>query len=180
MPTINPVTLVSSNPEQKKLLEGLKAKMGRVPNIYATMAQSPATLEAVLNFNAGLKKGSLSPQEIEAIALAVGEKNSCHYCLAAHTVMGKMAGLSLEEMLDARQGKARDEKLDRLVKLAVEIVSTQGRPQSETIEAFRKAGYSDAALVEVVAWVSFNILTNYINHVADTEVDFPLAPSLGA
>ena len=74
MPTIHPVKLESASPEQKRILDGLKAKMGKVPNIYATMAHSPTTLDAMMAYNAGLKKGVLTPQEIEAIALAVAQK----------------------------------------------------------------------------------------------------------
>ncbi|MBF0569885.1 MAG: carboxymuconolactone decarboxylase family protein, partial [Candidatus Omnitrophica bacterium] len=104
MPNIQPVRIESATPQQKQILEGIKAKMGKVPNIYATIAHSPATLEAMMGYNAGLKKGSLSGVETEAIALAVGQKNSCDYCLAAHTVLGKMAGLADAQMIAARKG----------------------------------------------------------------------------
>ena len=67
MPKIKPISLGSANPHQKKLLEGLKAKMGRIPEIYATIAHSPTTLEAMLTYNENLKRGSLSLKEIEAI-----------------------------------------------------------------------------------------------------------------
>ena len=178
MPIINPVQFDSALPGQKKLLEGIKAKMGKVPNIYATIAHSPTTLEAMMGYNAGLKKGVLTPQEIEMIALAIAEKNCCDYCLAAHTVMAKMAGVSADDMITSRKGMGSNTKTDALLKLAVEINETKGRPSLSTIDAFRKAGYEDAALVEVVAWVAFNIFTNYINHVADTAIDFPKAPEL--
>ncbi|MBF0123271.1 MAG: carboxymuconolactone decarboxylase family protein [Candidatus Omnitrophica bacterium] len=178
MSVINPVSLETASFDQKKILEGIKAKMGKVPNIYATIVHSPTTLEAMMGYSVGLKKGVLTPQEIESIALAVAQKNSCDYCLAAHTLMGKAAGLSPEDMLLARKEAAADPKRQVLVKLAVEITETKGRPTHKSLEAFRKAGYSDAALVEVVAWVTFNIFTNYINHVAETEIDFPEAPEI--
>jgi uncharacterized peroxidase-related enzyme len=178
MPNIQPVNLDSASPDQKKILEGLKARMGKIKNIYATVAHSPSTLEAMMGYNAGLKKGSLTGKEIEAIALVVGEMNVCNYCLAAHTVTGKMAGLSPEELMASRKGQSLDPKTDALLKLSVEIVETKGRPSQDTVDRFRQAGYGDAALVEVVAWVTFSIFTNYINHVAGTEVDFPQAPAL--
>ncbi len=178
MPKLQPVSMESANPAQKMLLEGIKAKMGKVPNIYATIAHSPTTLEAMLAYNQGLKKGVLTPREIEALALAVGQANSCDYCVSAHTVMGKMAGLSVEETVESRQGRSHDPKLDALVDLAVEIVHTQGRPVVRVVDNFLRAGYSEAALIEVIAWVSYNIFTNYFNHIAGTESDFPQAPAL--
>ncbi len=178
MPVINPVTLESADPHQKKLLEGLKAKLGRTPAIYATMAQSPTTLEAALIYNQNLKKGSLSEREIEAIALAVGQANSCDYCVAAHTAIGKMAGLSVEETLECRRGQVKDPKMNALVKLAIEIVETRGLPSAKTVADFRAAGYTDGALVEVIAWTTYDIFTNYFNHIAETVSDFPKAPAL--
>jgi uncharacterized peroxidase-related enzyme len=178
MPFLKPVSLASANPEQKKLLEGLKAKLGKVPNIYATVAHSPVALEAVLSHGAGLKKGVLSGKEIEAIALAVGQANECDYCVAAHTVIGQMSGITIDEALELRKGKSRDPKLDALIKLAVEITATKGHPGQKTLDAFLRAGYSEAALVEVIAWVAHNVFTNYFNHIAGTEIDFPPAPKI--
>jgi uncharacterized peroxidase-related enzyme len=180
MPYIKPVSPDAASPEQKKLFEGIKAKLGKVPNIYATVAHSPVALETLLSHGAGLKKGVLSGKEIEAIALAVGQKNECEYCVSAHTVIGQMSGVSVEESLEFRQGKSRDPKIAALVKLAAEITVTRGHPERKTLDAFLKAGYSEAALVEVIAWVAHNIFTNYFNHIAGTETDFPLAQKIGA
>ena len=35
------------------------------------------------------------------------------------------------------------------------------------------AGITDGEVIEVTANVALNILTNYVNHVAETVVDFP-------
>jgi uncharacterized peroxidase-related enzyme len=180
MPKIKPVSLGSADPDQKKILEGIKSKMGKVPNIYATVAHSPAALTALLENGKNLNKGVLSPKEVEAIALVVGQANGCDYCVAAHTAISKMQGIAVEETLDFRQGQSKDAKLNALLKLAVEIVKTCGRPSSAVIDGFRKVGYSDAALVEVIAWVTHNIFTNYFNHIAETASDFPKAPALNA
>jgi uncharacterized peroxidase-related enzyme len=178
MPVIHPVKPETATPEQAKVLDGIKAKMGKVPNIYATIAHSPSTLEGMLAYGAALKKGVLTPKEIEAIALAVAEKNGCHYCVAAHTAISKMQKFTVEETVEWRRGISSDVKLGALVKLAVEVNETRGRPTAAGLDAARKAGYGDAAIVEIVAWVAYNIFTNYINDVAGTEVDFPAPPAL--
>ena len=38
----------------------------------------------------------------------------------------------------------------------------------------REAGYGDGELVELVALVALNVLTNYLNEVAQTDIDFPV------
>jgi alkylhydroperoxidase family enzyme len=89
-----------------------------------------------------------------------------------------MAGLSVEETLECRKGKVHDPKLDSLVKLAIEIVKTRGLPSAKVLADLRAAGYSDGALVEVIAWTTYDIFTNYFNHIAETVSDFPRAPEL--
>ena len=178
MPVIDPIKMDTANEAQKKILEGIQAKMGKVPNIYATMAHSPSTLQAMLAYSMGLKKGVLTPREIEAIALAVGQNNNCDYCVAAHTVIGMKSGLTEAETIEARQGISSDVKMDVLLELAVEISQTRGRPIRKVVDAFKAAGYPDGALIEVIAWVTYNLFTNYFNHVAETESDFPKAPEI--
>ncbi|NLE65453.1 MAG: carboxymuconolactone decarboxylase family protein [Elusimicrobia bacterium] len=178
MPRLKPVTIENGSAEQKKVLEGVKARLGKVPNIYATMAQSSTTLAAFLQYGEALKKGVLSAKEIESIALAVGQENSCDYCLAAHTMMGKGAGLSDAEVLSARRGEGKDPRMQALLAFSVDLVRSKGWPSQEAVKGMRAAGYTEGAIVEATAWVAFNLFTNYFNHVAGTELDFPKAKDL--
>ena len=41
----------------------------------------------------------------------------------------------------------------------------------------RSAGYSDGEINGIVGNVALNIYTNYFNHGAETEIDFPTAPN---
>jgi alkylhydroperoxidase family enzyme len=38
----------------------------------------------------------------------------------------------------------------------------------------RKAGITDAEIVEIIGHVALNVFTNYLNNVSDTEIDFPV------
>ena len=178
MPLMKPLTIESAGPEAGKVLEGIKAHLGKIPNIFATLAHSPVALQSFLAHGDALKKGALTAREVESVALVVGERNDCHYCVSAHSVIGKMAGLNPEEIKGARAGKNGNEKLNALLKLSGEIVETKGRPSEGSVQAFFKVGYSEAALVEVIALVAHNIFTNYFNHINDTEIDFPKAEVL--
>ena len=46
-------------------------------------------------------------------------------------------------------------------------------PAGQVAQRLVQAGYSDAEITEIVSHVALNIFTNYFNHVARTEVDFP-------
>ena len=173
MNVLSKVDYDSVSPAAKEILNGLKKKNGKVHNIYASMANSPAALKALLSFKQALSGGVLSDKEAEVISLVCAEVNQCGYCLAAHTAIAKMAGISAEEAKEFRNGNSQDVKTDALAKLVQEIVITQGRPCEEKLKTFYGAGYDDAALTEVIANVALNIYTNYFNHIADPEIDFP-------
>ncbi len=162
----------------REIFDEIKKKAGRVPNIYAAMAHSPAALKSFLSYKEALSGGELTAQEGEAIALVVGQANDCDYCLAAHTAIARMAGIDADEALQLRQGVSPDAKRSALVQLAREIVVSKGRPKKEVIQAFHAAGYGEAALVEVISHVAANIFTNYFNHISEVAVDFPAAPAL--
>ncbi len=180
MSYVNAVRYEEAAPEVRELLDGIKKKLRRIPNVYAMIARSPVALKAFLEYGETLKKGELGPQELEAVALSIAQVNRCDYCLAAHTAIAKMSGLSEEDTWQLRTGTSRDVKLKAAAALAKDIVETQGRPSREKVDAFFAAGYSQAALVELIALVSLNIFTNYFNHIAETEVDFPGYKQLSA
>lgn len=178
MPRINPVTHPSER--SRDLLDGVKAKLGKTPNMMRTMAHSAATLDGYLKLSEALSQGALSGKAREQIALAVGQANSCQYCLSAHSAIGKMLGLSAEQIRDARLGASEDAKTNAILKLSTRLVDARGRLTDDEIAEARRAGITDAELMEIVANTALNLLSNYFNHVAATEVDFPVADELEA
>jgi uncharacterized peroxidase-related enzyme len=180
MPRLKPVDQHTADPAATELLGSVKKQLGSVPNLIATMANSPAVAKAYLGFSQSLAAGALSPRLREQIALVVGETNGCEYCVAAHTALGKKAGLSDQETRDARLALSRDEKERVALDFARQIVENRGVVADRDVERVREAGYTDGQLAEIVANVALNLFTNYFNHVAGTEVDFPAAPSLAA
>jgi len=162
----------------KELLDVVKSRFGLIPNVMRAMANSPAALNAYLQFSGALAGGSLSAKSREQIALAVGQVNECDYCLSAHTVLGKMAGLSPDQIRDSRQGTAADGKTNALLRFSRKLVETRGQVSEEDVNEVRKAGLTDGEIAEAVAGVALNIFTNYFNHVAATDIDFPKADIL--
>ncbi len=176
MARIQPVHKNAADSAQQEILDSVKKKMGMVPNLISTMANSPAVANAYLGFSQQLASGLLMPRLREQIALSVGEENRCDYCLAAHTALGKGAGLSEQETCDARRAEAGNEKVQAALEFAQKIVRERGVVSDEDLQQVREAGYNDGEVAEIVANVALNIFTNYFNHVAGTEVDFPAAP----
>lgn len=162
----------------KELLDQVKKAKGMVPNIMKAMANSPAVLQAYLGFSSALAGGKLPARLREQLAVAIGEVSHCHYCVSAHTVIGKKAGLSDKEALDARRGVAKDPKEQAAITFAQTMVRERGFVSDADVASLREAGFDDGEVAEIVAHVGLNLFTNYINHVVETEIDFPLAPDL--
>ena len=180
MPRIRPVQANAAESATAELLSSVRKKLGTVPNLIATMANSPAVAKAYLGFSQTLSGGTLPPRLREQIALTVGETNGCGYCVAAHTMLGMGAGLAEHETCDARQATSHDEKERAALEFAREVVQQRGIVADAQVEQLRQSGYTDGEVCEIVANVALNLFTNYFNHVAGTEVDFPAAPSLAA
>ena len=103
--------------------------------------------------------------------------NGCRYCLAAHTYLGKnVAKLGDAEIAANRNGHSADPKADAAVVFAKKVTLERGAVTDADFALVRTASYSDAEIVEIVAHVALNTLTNYINEVFGTEVDFPAVP----
>lgn len=160
------------------IFDALKQKIGMVPNLYATIANSNVALGAILNLGEALGGGELSPKEAEAVALAVGQVNGCEYCLAAHTAISKINGFTETETLELRTGTIENAKLAALTQLARELTDNKGRADEKFTQAFFDAGYTKGALVELIGFVALNTFTNFVNNTANTKVDFPAAPEL--
>ena len=163
----------SATGKTKQLFDGVQAKLGIVPNLFRVFGNSPAALEGYLNFSGALAGGVLSAKVREQIALAVAEINDCTYCRSAHTYIGGKVGLSEREIADARKVVATDARTEAILNLARSIVVQRGELSDSEFKAARAAKLTDAEIVETTANVALNILTNYVNHVAQTVVDFP-------
>ena len=170
---LNPVNRETADTKTTKLLDGVEKKLGILPNMVATMAQSNAVANAYLGFSSALAGGQLSASIRESIALAVGQKNNCDYCVAAHSAIGAGAGLDEASLVAARQSKSDDSKTDAILKFSTKLVENLGLVSDEDVAFLKSRSLTEGEIGEVVANVALNIFTNYFNHVAETEVDFP-------
>lgn len=176
MPRLSVVDPATTTGQVREIFDGpLK---GKHLNIFKGLANSPAALQAYLGLSGALKDGLLTAAEREIIALQLGQSNDCGYCVAAHTVLGKMAGLSEAQTVEARLGKPSDGRHAALARFVTALSEKRGFVDDAEIQTFREAGFSDGHVVEVVANFALNTMTNYFNHVNDTEIDFPAPPAL--
>ena len=159
--------------KSKELLTVLQNSIKSLPNLAKALANSPAALKAWMEFDGALGKGSLDAKLRQEIALAIGQKNGCEYCVSAHTVMGKLTGLTEQQILGSRQGQGTSPKATAAVTFARELLAKRGQVPAGSVQALRDQGFSDGEIAEIVAHVALNIFTNYFNIALDVDVDFP-------
>lgn len=176
-----PATIDAAPEASQPLLDQVVKQLGSAPNLFRLAAVSPTALEGYLGLFGALGKGRLPAATRERIALAIAEFNGCGYCLSAHTYLGaNLAKLSPEEIAANRQGRSSDTKANAAVGFALKIAELRGRVSDQDLNAVRVAGYDDAQIIEIVQHVALNIWTNYLNEVAQTEIDFPVAEGVKA
>lgn len=174
MQRIDRVNEQTINSSISELLSKVKKQMGVVPNIMATLANSEAALEAYLNLSTSINKTQLSGQQKEQIALAVAGHNQCDYCASAHTYIGASMGLSSQELAANLQGDSANDSTRLMLNFVNELLSHKGNVSDHQLALMHTAGFSDADVLDILAVTVMNIFTNYLNHLAQTEIDFPI------
>jgi AhpD family alkylhydroperoxidase len=170
-------TKADINTANQALFDALNGQLGFVPNLYATLANSGNALGTYLTLQSA--KSSINAKAREVVNLVVSQFNECEYCLAAHTVLGKMNGFSDDQIIEIRRGTASfDTKLDALVCFVRSAVINRGHTDQAAIDAFFAAGWTKENLVDVIVTIGDKIITNYLHATTKVPVDFPAAPTL--
>lgn len=164
------------SPTNQEIFDNLNKALGFVPNLYAAIAYSDNGLKKYLDYQNA--KTSLSNKEKEAVNLIVSQVNGCIYCQSAHTVLGKMNGFDDNQLLDIRNGKSENPKLNALIKLAADITRNRGNASTDNIDDFFAHGYTKENLVDLILQVSDKTAMNYLHNLTKVPVDFPVAASL--
>ncbi|EXF23843.1 alkylhydroperoxidase [Nesterenkonia sp. AN1] len=180
MTRVTPATTETAPQNSQAELKNLEKQFGKVLNIHGAMATSPVVLQAYVALQQVIEDyGTFDAKTREAIALAVGNVDECTYCQSAHTQGAKAAGLSEEQTIAIRRGEVDfDPKLAALLQVAREATAEKGNVDDATWQAALDAGWSAEELTELTTHVALNLYTNYFNHMVQTELDVPAAPSL--
>lgn len=157
----------------KPLLDKVSAAFGATPAMFRAVANSPAALEMMWAGFGALGAGTLGARLGEQVAVLVADRNACEYCLAAHTMLGRKAGLSAEEMGEAQAGRSPDPRTAAALRFAAKLVETRAQVDDADVAALHAAGFDDAQVVELIAHVALNLFTNYINVALAVPTDFP-------
>ena len=173
MPRIASIDPATAQGRAKELLDSTQAQLGRTPNLYQSMAQSPAALDGYLALRGALSKGVLSVPMRERIALLTAAINDCGYCVSAHTFRGAKVGLSASELEATQKSQSTDTKNAAALKFVDALLQCNGLIDDDDFAKIKSHGWSDEEIGEIVAHIALNVFSNYFNHVAMPVLDFP-------
>lgn len=180
MTRIELIDPANTTAERAASLRQIQAAFGATPNMFKAVANSPAALASMWGSFGALGKGTIGARLGEQIAVAVAEQNRCDYCLAAHTALGKGAGLTEGQLVAAQAGESADPKTAAALQFALKLVTRRGQVSDADVATLRAAGYGDEQIVEILAHVALNIFTNYVNVAFEVPLDFAPVPLLKA
>jgi uncharacterized peroxidase-related enzyme len=157
----------------RTVLDQIHGAFGATPNMFRAVANSPAALQSMWAAFGALGGGVIGAALGEQIAVAVANRNACDYCLAAHTALGRKAGVSGDDLAAAQSGESADPRTAAVLRFALQLVNERGQVDAAAVQALRDQGLSDEHIVEIVAHVALNLFTNYVNVALAVPVDFP-------
>lgn len=177
MTTINVPTRQEVSSVNQAIFDNIEKRFGVVPNLFATMAHSGNALSSYMALQSA--RSTISGKAREVVNLVVSQVNECEYCLAAHTMVGKMSGLSDEQIVEIRRGRVSfDSKLDALARLTQGIVRNRGHVDPALVDSFFDAGWTKENLVDTIVAIGDKTITNYLHSTTQIPVDFPAAAAL--
>ncbi len=157
----------------RTVLDQIHGAFGATPNMFRAVANSPAALQSMWAAFGALGGGVIGAALGEQIAVAVANRNACDYCLAAHTALGRKAGVSGDDLAAAQSGESADPRTAAVLRFALKLVNERGQVDATDVQALHDHGWSDEHIVEIVGHVALNLFTNYVNVALAVPVDFP-------
>lgn len=169
-----PRSIETADPKGRPLLEGARAKLGFVPNMYARMVNSPGLLDTYLKGYAAFRNDSgFTPPEQEVVFLTISRENGCEYCVAAHSFIADVMSKLSPEATEAIRNDASipDAKLAALAAFVRAMVNSRGLPSEADVTAFLAAGYGERHILEIILAIAVKTISNYANHLFHTPLD---------
>jgi uncharacterized peroxidase-related enzyme len=154
------------------ILDGVQKSWGLVPNLHRVLAESPAALEAYAALWGIAEKTGFTPQERNLVYIAIIYENECTYCMAGHTNLSRVAKVEPEVISAVREGRPiADSKLEALREFAAKVTRNRGVVSEADVSAFKKVGYDNRAMLDVLVLAATKLISNYTNHLAQTPLD---------
>src|SRR5262245_3636278 len=166
-------SVLSAPAASRAILEDLRKEVGFLPNLAATMAESPTLVEAFTTLRSIVRRGSLTGSERAAVAIVLSVTSRCTYCVAAYSGFALGQGTPPAAVAALRAGDWPDgaPRLAALARFTRALIERRGFASSSDLAALEQAGLSAAQALEVVAMMGMVMLANYAHNITGVALD---------
>ncbi len=170
-------TLETAPEASRDMVVKSQARYKFLPNLHGIMAGSPVMYEAYQAIGQIYGKSSMSVLERQIVLQSINYENECHYCLAAHSMIATNERMPASTLEALREGRPLAEaKHEVLRSFAARMTRERGWVEQADVQAMYDAGYTEATVLEVIVAIAYKVMSNYINHLAETPLDPAFAP----
>jgi alkylhydroperoxidase family enzyme len=174
MQAFNIHTIDSAPEKSQQPLRGLKQNFGIIPNVAATMAESPPLLGAFVGAFVNFHGGSFTEAEKQTLLLANAVTLACPWTVAFHSTLAIKEGLPEGDVSAIRAGRVpADRRYAALAEMTRALLETRGNVSADLCERFAAAGYSQAQMLEVIAGIGISTMAATTGNLAGTPVEEP-------
>ncbi|MBX2832363.1 MAG: carboxymuconolactone decarboxylase family protein [Rhodospirillales bacterium] len=160
--------------DAKPLLQKSIDGFGMIPGLHAVMAEAPALLDGYQTLHKLFQTTSFDADELTVVWLSINVEHACHYCVPAHTGIANSMKVSADIVNALRdETPLSTAKLEALRTFTLAVLRERGNVTKAQLDAFYAAGYGQQQVLEVILGLAQKVMSNYVNHVAQTPVDKP-------
>jgi alkylhydroperoxidase family enzyme len=170
-------TIESAPEKSRPTLQTLESRFGFIPNVMATMANSPVLLNGFVGSFGSFHGGSLNECEKQILLLTNAVTIKCPWTVAAHSTFAIEDGVAESEIKAIRDGKLpQDRKYAALSALTKALIEKRGNVTEADIEKSTSAGYSKVQILEVITGVGISTMAATTTNMAGTPVEDRFKP----
>ena len=166
---------IDSAPEKSRpALESLKSAFGIIPNLAASMAESPVLLGGFVGAFANFHGGTFTGGQKQVLLLTNAVTNTCGWAVAFHSTMARREGVSAEDVRAIRERRLpADPGLAALSAFTRALIEKRGHVGDQAVATFVEAGFGHDQVLEVIAGLAVSTMANYAGNITRPAVEDP-------
>jgi alkylhydroperoxidase family enzyme len=146
--------------------------MGKIPNLAATMSESPTLINGFVGAFGNFHNGSFNGRQKQTLLLTNAVTNACIWAAAFHSTMALEEGVSAADVSAMREGRLpKDSQLAALSAFARALIEKRGHIDEDDASAFHAAGFGPDQLLEVIAGTAVSVMANYAGNITRPEIE---------
>ena len=169
---------IDSAPEKSKpALQGLEQAIGVIPNLAATMAESPTLLNGFVGAFGNFHSGTFTGGQTQVLLLSNAVANTCAWAVAFHATMALKEGVAPEHVRAIRERRLpTDAKLAALSGFTRSLVEKRGHVDESDLATFAAAGFGPDQVLEVIAGLAVSVMANYAGNITNPALEAAFQP----